>query len=105
MRKLLRSLRQSRAYNKPIVTSQGARLNIGCGPAVVPGWVNVDRFAHDPSVRLHDLRNPLSAVIGYAELLENDPSPKTAKCAAYGNPQYRQDSSTNFPPFTLTCCR
>lgn len=30
-------------------------------------------------IAAHDLRNPLSAVIGYAELLEMDPSPKTAK--------------------------
>lgn len=27
------------------------RLNIGCGPNVLPGWVNIDRVARGPGVR------------------------------------------------------
>ena len=27
------------------------RLHIGCGPNILPGWVNIDRVAHAPGVR------------------------------------------------------
>lgn len=37
----------------------GAKLNLGCGRLVVPGWINLDEIAHDRSVLVHDLRNPL----------------------------------------------
>jgi predicted SAM-dependent methyltransferase len=49
----------------------GLKLNLGCGPHVKPGWINIDLFTHDVDLSL-DLREPWpfadnSATIVYSE--------------------------------------
>jgi SAM-dependent methyltransferase len=35
------------------------RVNIGCGPLVRPGWINLDRQKHSPDVTPYDIRRGL----------------------------------------------
>jgi len=46
----------------------GLRLNVGCGPNVVPGWINID-MVRGPSVVLWDIRKKLSFDDNSAEII------------------------------------
>jgi predicted SAM-dependent methyltransferase len=81
-----RGVRKSRQYTH----SSGLKLNIGCGPNIKPGWVNIDL---GPNVDLTlDMRRSIPLPTGSAsciysehffEHLENPPSVQTFLLEAY----------------------
>jgi predicted SAM-dependent methyltransferase len=67
-----RSHRIGRKKAKQFSGQQKLKLNIGCGPVVKPGWINIDLFPSSPEVLPVDLRQTLpfsaaSASIVYGE--------------------------------------
>jgi predicted SAM-dependent methyltransferase len=61
-----RSLRKAQR-----ISSQGLRLNCGCGPVIKQGWINIDLFA--PTADLHlDLRRPLPFHDGVAAIIYSE---------------------------------
>jgi predicted SAM-dependent methyltransferase len=64
--------RIGRKKAKQLLGQRDLRLNVGCGPVVKPGWVNIDLFPRSPDVLPLDLRRDLpfldeTASIIYAE--------------------------------------
>lgn len=47
------------------------KLNLGCGPHAMPGWINVDAENH-PGITNHDLRYPLPFEDGSAEVIYSE---------------------------------
>jgi predicted SAM-dependent methyltransferase len=67
-----RAHRIGRKKAKRLLEQRDLKLNVGCGPVVKPGWVNIDLFPQSPEVLPIDLRRDLpfsdaSASIVYAE--------------------------------------
>ena len=55
----------------PSVDASATKLNLGCGPKIMPGWVNIDMQGAPPVV-IHDLTKPLPVASETVEYIYNE---------------------------------
>lgn len=57
-------LRSGSDLRRATAGKNGLLLNVGCGPLVLPGWINVDAAPTVPGALYHDAMNPLPLADG-----------------------------------------